>query len=177
MNNVRIRSAAVDDAKRIAQIHCASWRDAYANVLDPVFLAGPIEQDRRAVWKERLSFPTQKQVVLVAETPRAELAAFLCLFLDRDACWGSLMDNLHVAPDLRGRRIGEQLMRVSAETVCSSAANRSLYLWVLEDNQAGRRFYERLGGQVVERSVSEFPAANKAPNLRMFWPDISILHR
>ena len=39
----------------------------------------------------------------------------------------------------------------------------------------GFRPPERLGGELVERSVSEIPAANGAVVLRVFWPDLSVL--
>src|SRR3546814_2966887 len=60
---ITIRHATLTDAGEIAAIHCASWRDAYANVLDPGFLSGPIEDDRRAIWSERLGKPDPKRKI------------------------------------------------------------------------------------------------------------------
>lgn len=177
MSSIVIREASVDDAESIAQIHCSSWRDAYADVLDPAFLAGPIEQDRRAVWTSRVTCPEPGQAVFVADSPKAGLAAFICLYLDHDSQWGSLIDNLHVLPGLRGHRIGERLLRTASQYISTKGSTPQQYLWVLEANLAGLRFYERLHGQVVERGASEFPALNKASALRVFWPDASILEQ
>lgn len=176
MSQINIRPALLEDAVEIASIHCSSWRDSYANLLEPAYLAGPIEQDRQAIWTTRLTSPVQEQRVLIAEND-AGPAAFICVYLDSDARWGSLIDNLHVSPNLRGQQIGAQLMRAAARVICAGASTARQYLWVLEANQAGLRFYKRLGGQIVERGTSEFPALNKAPALRAYWPDASTLTR
>lgn len=174
-DQIRIRLASVEDVAQIATIHCASWRDAYADVLDPDYLAGLIEDDRRSLWLKRMAMPADSQTVLVADTPLMGLAAFLCAYRDNDSRWGSLIDNLHVLPHLRGRHVGEQLMRAAALAIRGEVVTAGLYLWVFESNQAGLRFYQRLGGQVVERGVSELAAAKGAPVLRVFWPDSSVL--
>lgn len=172
---VTIRPAAATDAPKIAAIHTASWRDAYVNVLDTTYLAGPIEAEHQALWLARLTTPPAGQLVLVAELQSNETAAFLCLYRNHDFQWGDLIDNLHVRPDLRGRRIGEQLMCAAASTLLSKGRASPLHLWVFEANQAGTRFYQRLGGEIVERRASEIPAANGAPVLRVSWPDGSSL--
>jgi hypothetical protein len=63
---MRLRQATKDDIAQIASLHALSWRDAYRSILDPVFLAGPVESDRLAVWNARLSNPRDDQQVAVA---------------------------------------------------------------------------------------------------------------
>lgn len=167
-----IRHASAADADRIAALHCESWRDAYAQVLDPAFLAGPIEADRRALWAERLGAPASSQTVLLAEMPEHEAAGFICFFRDSDPRWGTLIDNLHVHPALRGHGIGDRLIRAA---VASLAPDRPFHLWVFEANAAGIRFYQRLGGAIVERGIDDMPAARGAPHLRIAWPDAASL--
>ncbi len=169
MNGISIRIATLTDAAQIAAIHCASWRDAYANVLDEAFLAGPIEEDRRSAWFGRLENPDKKRIILVADVAQARPAAFSCVYVDLDATWGSWIDNLHVYPELRGRGIGEHLIRATARYVAVEAKTVGLHLWVFEANQAALRFYHRLGGEVVERDFSQIPAAKNASILRVFW--------
>lgn len=164
--SITIRAAVPADAAAIAAIHCASWRDAYADVLDPAYLAGPVEADRLALWRARFDRPAPTQVVLVAEAGTRELAGFLCLYRDADERWGSLIDNLHVHPALRGQAIGDRLLRAAAALL---EPNRPFHLWVFASNAGGIRFYDRLGGTVAERCPSEMPAARGADVLRMVW--------
>ena len=53
MGALHIRDAGIDDAANVAVIHCASWRSAYAGILEQSFLDGPIETDRAALWNDR----------------------------------------------------------------------------------------------------------------------------
>ncbi|MBY0393903.1 MAG: GNAT family N-acetyltransferase [Novosphingobium sp.] len=165
-HQITIRPAVAADAATIAAIHCESWRDAYAGLLDPAYLAGPVEADRRAVWADRFSNPSPTQTILLAETVSGDAAGFVCLFRDHDPRWGSLVDNLHVRPVLRGRSIGEQLLRAA---VAPLGADEAFHLWVFEANAGGVRFYQRLGGCVAGRAPDDMPAARGAPILRMVW--------
>lgn len=65
-------------------------------------------------------------------------------------------------------------MRAAARSMSVEAKTSGLHLWVFEANEAGLRFYNRLGGEVVERDVSQIPAANRAPVLRVFWPHFAM---
>jgi ribosomal protein S18 acetylase RimI-like enzyme len=175
MEGIEVRSALADDALGIAAVHCASWRDAYANILERAYLEGSIEVDRQSFWSSRFANPDPARTVFVADATLASTVAFICVHRDLDAKWGSLIDNLHVLPALRGKGIGERLMRTAARFLSQEARIIQLHLWVFEANKAGLRFYERLGGEVVERDVSRIPAARGASVLRVFWPDISAL--
>ena len=167
-----IRPAGAEDAGRIAALHCESWRDAYAHVLDPAYLAGPIEADRQTLWTGRLAEPEPGQMVHVAETSDQPVAGFICLFRDSDPRWGSLIDNLHVRPALRGQNIGERLIKAAVAVL---DPHQPFHLWVFEDNAAGLRFYERLGGRIAERTIDDMPAARGAMILRMVWPNAASL--
>lgn len=171
-DEISIRPAMAADADEIAALHCESWRDAYADVLDPAYLSGPIEADRRTVWAERLAQPCAKQTVLLAQTPEHAVAGFVCLYRESDPRWGSLIDNLHVRPALRGRQIGERLLRAAVREL---EPDQPFHLWVFEANAAGIRFYQRLGGLAAERTLDDMPAARRAPILRMAWPNAASL--
>ena len=165
-----LRPATAADAAAIAALHTASWRDAYADILEPAFLAGPIEADRLALWDGRLRDPADGQLVQVAETDGA-VVGFVCAFRDADAKWGSLVDNLHVSPAMRGHGLGEILLRAAASRLAEHGAQGGLHLWVFEANTAALRFYERLGGRVVERIVDKMAAAREGQtSLRVHWP-------
>ena len=173
MDSLLIRPATAADAETVAAIHCESWRDAYANVLDAAYLVGPVEQDRGDLWRGRLGSPVEEQVVLIADLPGTGPVGFICLYRDSDAQWGSLIDNLHVVPRMRGHAIGRQLMRAGTEVLrVGRAAPCGIHLWVFEANTGGRRFYERLGGRVVERCLeTELPVPPDTWILRVYWAD------
>lgn len=163
-----IRWANSGDAEIVALLHTASWRDAYANILSAEFLSGPIEQDRLEFWASRFASSRPEQAILLAEEHRSPVG-FVCVLRNDDAVFGSRIDNLHVAPRHRGRGIGEQLFSEAAGWISGLGPSSGIYLWVFEANVAGRRFYERLGGKEVERSVSAIPSARGQAVLRVAW--------
>lgn len=165
---VTLRQAAPDDIAQIASLHAESWRSAYAAILDPAFLDGPVYADRLECWTGRLTDPPDDQHVTVAEEAGA-LLGFVCVFGDANSEWGACVDSLHVSPSARGRGIGAKLLRSAASWVCEIYGDRALHLWVYEQNTQARQFYARLGGSVVERSVSLTPSSGRASVLRFSW--------
>jgi ribosomal protein S18 acetylase RimI-like enzyme len=111
----------------------------------------------------------------VACDPTGAMMAFACSFREADARWGSLVDNLHVLPRLRGRGVGEKLLQNMVAQLAARETDSGLHLWVFEANVAALRFYERLGGRVVEKKTSEIPAAGGKAVLRVHWPALSQL--
>lgn len=166
---MRLREVNLDDAPAIAALHTASWRDAYRLIFDPAYLAGPVEQDRLNVWAERLSTPDVGRRTTLAEDG-SRLVGFICTFGGNDATWGSLVDNLHVHPDAKGKGIGKQLLRSAAAWVTRAYPLGGMYLWVYEANEASCRFYDRMGGKSVER-LFKSSLGGTAPILRYHWPD------
>ena len=175
MSDVTIRSAVEGDAAAIAAIHTANWRDAYAGILAAEFLNGDIETNRFELWSRRLGERPPSQLVDVACNPTGAMMAFACSFREADARWGSLVDNLHVLPRFRSRGVGEKLLQSMAAQLATSAPDAGLHLWVFEANVAALRFYERLGGRVVEKKTSEIPATGGNAVLRVHWPALSDL--
>ncbi len=168
-----IRPAIEADAASVAAIHVASWRDAYAGILASEYLTSSIEADRLAVWSRRLHDRKSSQLVDVACGPGGRVLAFVCGYSDFDPRWGSLIDNLHVLPQSRGQGVGERLLRGAARQFAVKGSKLGLHLWVFEANVAALRFYERLGGRIVERDKSHMPAAGGKPVLRVHWPTLA----
>jgi GNAT superfamily N-acetyltransferase len=170
-----LRPATAGDAAVIAQIHIDSWRTAYREILDPAYLAGPIEQERRDVWAARFAPPNAEMAVALAED-EAGPVGFICTFGNEDPVWGAMVDNLHVLPRAKGRGVGRALLASSGQWVVNRYPGAGLHLWVFEANEAARRFYDRMGGEVVERILEPNPAGGgESLSLRYAWRDPALL--
>jgi ribosomal protein S18 acetylase RimI-like enzyme len=163
------REAHAGDAEAIARLHAASWRSAYRDALSAAFLDGDVVANRLTVWADRFAAPQRSRLVLVA-ADAGRLAGFVCVSGADDATWGSLIDNLHVAPDAKRSGIGTQLMRRAAAWLGERYPESSVYLWVIASNLSARRFYESLGGAVVETTLRRFPDDSMLPACRYAWP-------
>ena len=179
MEPVRLRTAGTGDAEAIALLHADSWRRHYRGAYADGFLDGDLVADRRDVWSARLAEPAGAETVLAEDG--SALVGFVHVIFDKDARWGSLVDNLHVTNDRRHGGIGTALLaRAAAVTTARAAASR-MYLWVLEQNLAAQRFYRSRGGMCVERGVVPPPGGvagrlNGSPAcLRIAWPDTASL--
>jgi ribosomal protein S18 acetylase RimI-like enzyme len=157
VEDVILRAATADDARAIALLHAESWRRTYRGMYLDAFLDGPVVENRLDEWQERLAAPAPRQRVIVAERDGV-VAGFICILGAEDARWGSLIDNLHVAPDLKRSGIGIQLVREGARWLAVENAGVGVNLYVMLANETARRFYESIGardeGATEEPNVS-----------------------
>lgn len=177
MSQTRIRPAARDDAETVARLHADSWRRHYRGAYSDAYLDGDVLADRLAVWQARLAAPGKTLTFLAEDAEGA--AAFLHLVFDEDPLWGSLIDNLHVAPARQRTGVGRALVEKAAEAAVAMAAARGMYLWVLEQNDAAQAFYRALGGAIVEKARVTAPKGAEGRlvgtpgKLRVVWTDVA----
>jgi GNAT superfamily N-acetyltransferase len=160
---MRIRPATREDARPIAEVHVASWRQAYRGLLPDDYLE-KLSVDERA--SQRLAWfadPSPGSGVLVAED-RGHLVGFASFGPSRDddapAGTGEV-PAIYVDPAEVGRGIGRELL-AEAEAALRAAGFGRATLWVLEANAPARRFYDKAGwtwdGAV---STHDFDCANE----------------
>ena len=138
------RQAEPEDVEAIAKLHADSWRKAYRGLLADEYLDGPVFEDRRSVWTDRLTLPRETQYVVVAEED-GDIVGFACVYTREDPVRGSFLDNIHAHPDRHSRGIGTGLFRDVVDWCRRIAPDKGLYLYVFAANAKARRFYEHLG--------------------------------
>lgn len=169
------RPARPADSERIAELHTASWRDAYRGILPDAYLAGPVSVERAALWRERLTGAgTDRHYVRLAEDGPT-LVAFVCVLLDEEPEWGACIDNLHTAVAFRGRGIGRRLMRMAAKWVLETEPGWPMHLWVFAANYGARSFYDALKGEIVEARSKGGSWGVEILSLRYIWDDLPTL--
>jgi GNAT superfamily N-acetyltransferase len=142
----RIRAATPDDARPIAEVHVASWREAYRDVLPADFLERLSVDEREAQRLAILTDPEERSGTVVAETDRGIVGfAVFCRSRDEDAGPDTgEIPAIYVAPDLVGTGVGRALFGAALDGLREAGYSRAT-LWVLEANERARRFYERAG--------------------------------
>ncbi|MGC2421047.1 MAG: N-acetyltransferase family protein [Candidatus Acidiferrales bacterium] len=167
---VHIREATPADAAGIARLHAESWQSAYRGVLSDDYLEKHALRERIAAWQERFSKNFQTPMfVLIAELA-GETTGFACVFPEEDPVYGSFLDNLHVVPRLTGQGIGKKLLSAAAQRLVTNGSRAGLYLWVIEQNQRARRFYEKAGAEVVGTNPISMPDGQRISAARCYWP-------
>lgn len=175
MTTVRLRAAGRDDAETVALLHAESWRKHYRGAYADSFLDGDVFDDRRSVWSSRLAAPVNTVTVLAEDDTGP--VGFVHVAFDADHRWGSIIDNLHVAPRRQRAGVGTALLTRAADAVTEQATGRAVHLWVLEQNTLAQGFYRAMGGTCVESALVAPPGGVPArligspKKFRFAWAD------
>ncbi|WP_157256037.1 GNAT family N-acetyltransferase [Pelomonas sp. Root1217] len=170
-----LRPMRADDADAVAALHATSWRSAYRGIVPDDFLDHDVFAERQAVWRERLQLsPAVAAFGIVAEEDSGRMIGFAYVLPGHDPVCGTLVDNLHVHPELKGGGIGRLLLRaVIAEL--GPARTQPLYLWVLDQNEPAKRFYSRMGAEFIDPGMTPPFGGVCLPEWRCIWRDPSVL--
>jgi L-amino acid N-acyltransferase YncA len=143
---IAIRAAKPSDAPAIGRVHVESWRETYRGVLPERLLDSLSAVVRAAMWQEALAPPIS---LVVAELESGDLVGFAGGGRRGDTPpYDAEVYAIYLLAPARHRGWGRRLMAALAAAL-HARQFRSLCLWVLRENADARRFYERLGGEVV----------------------------
>lgn len=71
----RVRLAAPEDAEDPARLHLECWRETYAHLLSPGFMAGQGVEGRLAMRRHLLAGPHARRQYVAADAPRPSTGA------------------------------------------------------------------------------------------------------
>jgi GNAT superfamily N-acetyltransferase len=160
---MQIRTASPVDAEAITDVHIASMREAYRDLLPAEELARIDPRDRADRWCDHLAGGSS--ITLLAEVDGRPVG-FVSFGACRDEdvspeAVGEVMA-IYVRPEAWGTGIGEALMRAALAQL-RGGCSVEVVLWVIEGNPRAVRFYERLGfrpdGSVRLRELFGTPTA------------------
>lgn len=134
-----IRTGRPGDEHELADLHIVSWQVGYAEIFPSDFLAS-LDRSRRVSWWR--DFMEAGRVVHVAVVDD-QVVGFCHADESDDGGWGEV-HAIYVHPEHWGQGHGHRLMLAGEDWLRQLGFERAL-LWVLEDNERGRSFYERQG--------------------------------
>ncbi|GGA56717.1 N-acetyltransferase GCN5 [Nitratireductor aestuarii] len=155
--SIDIRRAEPEDADAIAAVHDRAWRGAYAGIIPHRALNAMIGRRGPQWWANAIRRST---TVLLLEVG-GELAGYATLGRSRarDLAQAGEIYELYLSPEFQGIGFGHRLFR-AAKDMLGAHGFSGLVVWVLEENDPARAFYERIGGRDAADSVEIFD--NKA---------------
>jgi ribosomal protein S18 acetylase RimI-like enzyme len=147
---ILIRDATPDDVDAIARVHVQGWREAYMGLLPKDALAGLSVEERAATWRGIFARSVEGSKFLVAETGDGTVTGFACGGPARsqgEVPLGAEAEvyAIYLAESIKRQGVGRKLIRGIFNHLRANGF-ASVCLWVLKDNVAARRFYEKLGG-------------------------------
>lgn len=144
MTRFLIRSATVDDARAIAEVHVSSWQTAYRGIMPDTVLDALSVEEREHCWRKSLTEPAADTCVATNDDA---LLGWISVGTSRDddaAATTAELWAIYVAPNHCGRGVGRALWNHAAHELRVRGFER-VTLWVLEQNQAALAFYAALG--------------------------------
>src|SRR5258706_5602057 len=149
-----IRVAGVADAAAIAAVHVEAWRETYVSIVPVQVLAGLSVDRRMEIWRRILTNPTafSSSAVFVAER-EGTVVGFGCCGMQRDESLNSEgydgeISSIYVLRAFQRCGLGVALMSATGGEL-QRRRLQAASLWVLQQNESARRFYEKLGGDIV----------------------------
>jgi L-amino acid N-acyltransferase YncA len=141
----RIRSATVDDARAIAEIHVAGWQAFYRGLVPDDFLNSLSVDRREAAWLQQLAADAPATVWV---TERDGVVIGFCATRpadDEDTRPGTAeIAAIYLRPDIVGTGVGRGLFAHAVDALRGQGFADAM-LWVLASNARSRHFYEAAG--------------------------------
>jgi ribosomal protein S18 acetylase RimI-like enzyme len=135
-----MRAGQPTDASQIAGVQVRSWQVAYRGVFPGEWLDRLTVEERLPFWERYLSDNDTATVLAEIE---GVVVGFALLGADRDDPSRGKILAIYLDPLVWRRGIGRALMLVSEKTL--SERFSTAILWVLDQNERARRFYEAVG--------------------------------
>jgi GNAT superfamily N-acetyltransferase len=141
-----VRTARINDAQQIAEVHVDSWRAAYRGIVPDSLLDSLSVEAWTERWQERLSVAgdTINLVLALGESLIGLATAGPARDLDCDSRQTQEVYALYLRSEYWGRGNGKELYLAAEDQIWRSGAVDAV-LWVLRDNLRARRFYEAQG--------------------------------
>ncbi|SIO03894.1 Ribosomal protein S18 acetylase RimI [Vannielia litorea] len=147
-----IRPATRDDAPALAEAQVAAWHATYPGMVPPPMLEAMTVARRAPLWVRILE--AGQSVTLVSEA--GGLTGFVSVGAQRTerhkATYAGEIYALYIHPEAQGQGHGAALMRAGAARL-RAAGHGAASLWVMSGNARARRFYEHLGGALLEEQT------------------------
>ena len=138
-----LRTGKDFDLKAVGAVHWRSRAAAYAHILEPETLTATTAEMLGEWWTERWRWEQETHRLTVVEGDDGEIVGFT--YVGPSEVSGAVeLNAIHVVPELVGTGIGRALMVNALEQLRGLGGERAV-LWVLEENERARRFYDRGG--------------------------------
>ncbi|HHY7015564.1 TPA: GNAT family N-acetyltransferase [Legionella pneumophila] len=143
-SEISIRSAQEKDARAIAEIHVASWQKIYRSHIPDTVLDNLSISEREQQWRALIN--NKVKIWLIEENN--EIVGFVSICPSRDTDTNpntcGEISAIYLNPNVWHQGLGKKLCR-RALTELENMGFSEVILWVLQENELARKFYERMG--------------------------------
>jgi GNAT superfamily N-acetyltransferase len=174
LKDFNIRPARAEDASEIARINHETWIRTYEGILDPATIQARSLDEQVRLWKEQLAFENPSERRFVAET-NGMLVGYTGggRNPDKNSPFQSELFGIYVLYDYQKKGLGQEMMKELAAWLLVKG-HSSMLVWIMRENPY-RRFYEKLGGSLLEQTRELDYGGKKVTVICYGWSDIAKL--
>ncbi len=174
-----IRPATLNDATPIAEAQVASWHSSYKGIVPQGLIERMTVEERAPAWGRILMSLEESGLGTVYVCERdGDVVGFASMGVQREPelegkGFSAEVTALYLIDDVKRQGIGTALVAACAQAA-QDRGHSAMSVWVLDKNEAGRAFYEALGGQFQAERLSEDRNA-PVDEVAYGWSDLSDL--
>lgn len=140
----RIRSADINDADIMGEIHSKSWKAAYKGIIPDKILDSITPEKEKKFFEKAISEKREEDYLIFRDDEAAGMITIgKCRDKDKDDTYGEIW-GIYLHPDYYHKGIGAVLINWGIDELKKRNYKR-ITLWVLEENMSARKFYEKIG--------------------------------
>lgn len=154
MKNIVIRNIEEKDIPYAVDIKINSWKTAYKGIIDDKFLNS---MDRDKIIEKRKN--DYKDINFIVAELDGEIVGF-CRYTDSNKYLQKSDDTdcellaLYVKPELKRNGIGTKLLQFVVNEFKRKNKTKMI-LWCLKDNEPSKKFYTKMGGEIVKEELKQ----------------------
>lgn len=176
---ISIRDVVLSDARGIARIHAKAWKNTYRGIMPDEVLDGMSEEAGtprfEARIREHLQTKSEYPFLVAVENDRIIGFSHAIKPEDPTVRFDFAIKAIYVDPSFQGLGAGTQLVLETIERMVKQGY-RSMVIWAASQNP-WRRFYEKLGGTVIDDTQTIEIGGKKIPHTIYGWDDVTALIR
>ena len=154
MENIKIRNIEEKDIPSVVDIKISGWQVAYKGIIEDNIL----NSMNREKIIEKLKNNYKENGFIVAELNN-EIVGF-CSYIDNNKFTPDItyidceLSALYVKPNLKYNGIGTKLFQFATNEFKNKNKTKMI-LWCLKDNEPSKKFYTKMGGEIIKERIIE----------------------
>ena len=152
MNNIKIRNIKKEDITEVVNIQIDGWRAAYKGMIDDEYLEN-MNVEKKIKMREK----DYKETRFIVAEINNEIVGF-CRYTDNMEKTPETPEvdcelrALYVKPELKHNGIGKKMFQYAVNEF-KNMGKTKMVLWCLKDNVLARKFYEKMGGEIIKERL------------------------
>ncbi len=150
IEDIFIRNIEEKDIEEVVDIQISGWKEAYRGIIDEEYLKNMNREER--IKKRKKDY---KENSFIVATYHNIIVGF-CRYINNNKFSSNILNidcellSIYVKPEFKFKGIGSKMFEFAINDL-KKESKQQMILWCLKDNIKSRKFYEKMGGEVIAK--------------------------